>query len=58
MPRVSVYVASRFLNLVEKLAAESYESRSSLLSQVVIFGLRDYAELYLLTARLTREPFG
>ena len=53
LPRVMVSVPSRFLMVVDKLATKNHESRSSLLGKIFLFALRDYAELYALTARLT-----
>jgi len=55
LPRVWVSVPSRFLALVDRLAEKNQESRSSFLGKVFLFGLRDYAELYSLIARLTGE---
>ena len=50
-----VSVSNRFLELIDNLAAKNKESRSSLIGKILLFGLRDYAELYALTARLTGE---
>jgi hypothetical protein len=55
MPRVIVYVPKRFIAMIDKLAQENEESRSSVLAQVFTFGLLDYAHLYWLTTRLTGE---
>ena len=43
---MSVYVPTRFLALVDNLAAKNKVSRSSLLSQIFVLGLHAYAELY------------
>ena len=50
-----VSVPSRFLRLVDELAAKNHEPRSSLLGKIFLFGLCDYAELYALISRLTGE---
>jgi len=45
---VTVRVPDRFLALVDNLAAKNKVSRSSLLTQIFVLGLRDYAELHTL----------
>lgn len=52
MVRVSVRVPARFLLLVDHLAATNRLSRSSVLMQIFMLGLRDYAELQKLTSKL------
>ena len=43
------------IELVDKLAAKSKISPSALLTQIFLFGLHDYAELYLVTSSLLVE---
>jgi hypothetical protein len=50
-----VHVSNRFLDLVDSLAKKNELSPSALLAQIFMFGLRDPAELYQLTARITAE---
>jgi hypothetical protein len=55
MPRVIVYVSQRFLSMVDKLAAESPSSRSTLLGQVLVLGLRSYVDIRREATRLASE---
>jgi hypothetical protein len=54
---VIVYASKRFLALVDNEAAKNKLPRSSMMAQILALGLRSYAELNQLAARLTHESF-
>jgi hypothetical protein len=57
LPLVNVRVPDRFLALLDKVAANNKVTRSSLLTQIFVLGLRDYAELQKLAAHVVAGDY-
>ena len=50
MAHVSLRLPARFIALIDRIATKNNQSRTSVLSQVFMLGLREYAMLYKLAS--------